>query len=286
MRLRIIQPRVCKIELNASEKEKLDIIDIVGFARIVCETNAIPEPSTEFLIFEEFKLDVSTGVMLTGNFYPAGALFKFTLELFGKKMSVDCENSKSPASIIRNGSIDPFTLGPLTVKASKVNTDASKPGPNLDFQFGLERQYLSVDGEVQLAGVADVAISLLVELHPDLRFNLDAEWNFLEHFKFTLHAAPTGEFKEMQDLSKLDYDVEAHFEQDKLKTLVAQVNAMLLAAKHAVDETADEANATLTKAEEAFAAQIDKAQKDLDVKKACGAMLIEIGTEGDRMMLK
>ncbi|KAK0511072.1 hypothetical protein JMJ35_006624 [Cladonia borealis] len=43
---------------------------------------------------------------------------------------------------------------------------------------------------------------------------------------------------------------------------------MLLAAKHAVDEMADEANATLTKAEEAFAAWIDKAQKDLDAKKA------------------
>ena len=259
---------LCIIELIESEKEKLDIINMVKFARMVCETDAIPEPSTDFLIFDEFKLDVSTGVMFAGNFYPAGVLFKSTLELFGKKMSVDCEISKSPASIIAKGSIDPFTLGPLTVKASKFNTDASKPGPNLDFQFGSDRQYISLDGEVQLAGVADVAISLLAELHPDLKFNLDAELDFLEHLKFTLHAAATGDFKDMQDLSKLDFVVEAHFEQDILKTLVAQVNTMLLAAKHAVDETADEANATLTKAEEAFVAEIDKAQKDLDAKKA------------------
>ena len=103
------------------------------------------------------------------------------------------------------------------MKVSKLDTDESKPGPNLDFQFGLERQYISLDGEIQFVGVADVAISLKFELHPDLKFNLDTGLSFLEHLKVTLHATPTWEFTDMQDPSILDFDVEAHFEKELMR---------------------------------------------------------------------
>ena len=93
-------PRDCVPELIASEKEKLDTINMVKFTKIFHETDAELEPSIDFLIFDEFKLDASTGVMFAGNFYLVGVLFKFTIKLFGKKMSVDCEISKPPASII------------------------------------------------------------------------------------------------------------------------------------------------------------------------------------------
>ena len=97
-------------------------------------------------------------------------------------------------------------------------------------------------------------ISLLVELYPDPKVNLSAGLDSLEHLKVILHAAATGEFEDLQDLSELNLDVKAHFEQDILKTLVAQVKTMSLSAKHAVDETPGEPNATLTKSEEVFAA--------------------------------
>ena len=115
--------------------------------------------------------------MFAGKFYPARILSKATLEFFGK-MFVDCEISKSPASVIAKGSIDLFTPGPLTVKASKFNTGASKPSPNLDFQVSMDKQHICLDGEFQFAGVTDVALSFLAKLCSDLKFNLDAGLDF------------------------------------------------------------------------------------------------------------
>ena len=247
------------------EPSKLDIIDLVKFIKTVSKSNAIPEPASDFLIFDEFKLDVSTGVMFAGQFYPAGILFKSTIEIFGKRLAVDCEINKSLPAVIAKGSIDPFMVGPLTLRASKGRDPSI--GPTFDFEFGAQRQRISLDGEVILASIADVSVSFVAELHPDAKFTFDAELEFLEYLKFLMHAAAVGKFTDIKDLSKLDFVLTAHFEQDILKTIIAQVNTMLLAAKHAVDESAEEAQATLTKAEAAFEAAIANAQRVLDNKK-------------------
>jgi hypothetical protein len=146
------------------DNSKLDIINLVKFARTVTKNDTIPEPTSDFLIFEDFKLDVSTGVMFAGSFYDAGVTFKSAIELFGKRFAVDCEINTALPAIIAKGSMDAFELGPLTVKAAKQAI--SQSGPEIDIEFGTSRKHISFDGEVEICGIAEVSISFLAELHP------------------------------------------------------------------------------------------------------------------------
>lgn len=55
------------------EADNIGIVDIVSFASQIVD-RPLPQPSTDILFFEQFKLGISTGASIGGTFYPPGKL--------------------------------------------------------------------------------------------------------------------------------------------------------------------------------------------------------------------
>ena len=240
------------------EADNLGITDIISFASLVTG-HSLPQPPADFICFEQLKFGISTGANIKDVYYPPGVTFAATVLLFGKTAKVSAQITKDPPSVTASGSIESFSLGPLSV-SGHTSKDLS-----FDFAFGAGEQHLALDGEIRLWDL-DIAITVHADLNPlDLAFT--AKLAFSDVLEFLLSARITGEIHSLKDLANCDFAFEADMEQHILDYFMAHANSYILAAKKAADEGIDEAKAKLADAEKNFNDVINKKQAEVDAKK-------------------
>ena len=237
----------------------LGITQIIQFASLVLDT-ALPTPSKDYLLIKQLDLSISGGATVESVYYPPGASFHASVLLFGKLATVDCIIDKALPGMSFAGSLEHFSLGPLTVKGAK--------GINAEFQMQISKatQHLYLDGEIDIFGLT-ASIHLLAELHP-VQLQFETTMAFSNLFSFTLAAQLTGSIDSLQDVANTDFTLTATLEQHILDHMMAQVNTQLLSIKHAADESLEKAHKALDDAEKALQAEIDKKEAELNAKKA------------------
>ena len=239
--------------------KNLGIKDIIAFASLVVEHD-LPQPASDFLFFEELDFGISTGASIGSKYYSSGANFLAKVDIFGKKASIDCEFNKEVKGIKVHGSVEPFTLGPVTV--------SGKTDPNLiiDMDFTPDAQHLMIDGQVKLWEI-DAGITITANMLPlDLTF--DGELAFSDALDFKLKAHIDGKINSFKDLLHSDFLFEFEFEQHILNDIMARANTYILAAKMAVDEGMDSAKSKLDAAEKEYNDFLNKRQSELGAAKA------------------
>ncbi|MCJ1353311.1 MAG: hypothetical protein MMC33_003296 [Icmadophila ericetorum] len=241
------------------EADNLGITDIISFVSLVTG-RSLPQPSTDFFEFEQLKFGLSTGANIRDVYYPPGVTFSAKMIIFNKTASLSAAIVKDPPSLTASGSIEAFSLGPLTV-SGYTNKDLS-----FDLAFAEGQQHFALDGQIRLWDL-DIAITIHADLHP-LTLDFTAELDFSDALKFMLSAHIVGEVHSLKDLANCDFTFEADMEQHILDYVMAHANSYILAAKKASDEGIDAAKAKLEEAEKAFNDIINKKQVELDAKKA------------------
>ncbi|KAM3416886.1 hypothetical protein BST61_g8474 [Cercospora zeina] len=240
-------------QLISLEVNNLDLQDIVSFASTVLQVSPPLSLPDNLLFFKQVKLYLSTGTTIGMTFYPPGASFKCDAVLFGKSAKVYCAIDKSKGMMQITGSLDPIEVGPLTVSGHQDGTPLT-----LDVRVSPAAQSLFFDGGIRLTDL-DVRANISVALQPKPMFDIDSELSFSDHLTFSLNAHMRNSLPTSLDVSALDFDISAAFQQDILDYVVAQVNTQLLAA--AVDHGIVSAVQSLDAAEKAFQAQVNIARQ-------------------------
>jgi predicted nucleic acid-binding Zn-ribbon protein len=236
----------------------LGITQIIQFASLVLDT-VLPTPSKDYLMIKQLDLGISGGATVDSVYYPPGASFHAAVQLFGHLATVDCKIDKALPGMSFAGSLEHFSLGPLTVKGAK--------GANPEFLMQISKvtQHLYLDGEIDIFGLT-ASIHLLAELHP-VQLQFETTMAFSNLFSFTLAAQLTGSIDSLQDVANVDFTLTATLEQHILDHIMAQVTTQLLSMKHAADESLEKAQKALDGAEKALQAEIDKKEAELNAKK-------------------
>ena len=238
--------------------ENIGIQDIIAFASDIAQ-HQLPQPPSDFLIFQDLDLSLSTGANIGATFYPAGATFAAEMTLFGKTASVHCQIDKSPPGISITGTVQSFSLGPLSV-TGHTGKDLS-----LDLKFGSDEQHIMIDGEIRLWEL-DAAVTIRANLHP-LDLSFDSKFAFSDALEFHLSAQIQGEVHSLKDLAHCDFTFDCELEQHIVDYLMAHANSYILTAKKAADEGLDSAKQKLADAQKGFNDVISQKQKELDATK-------------------
>ncbi|KAI9804315.1 MAG: hypothetical protein M1833_007122 [Piccolia ochrophora] len=248
-------------QLIMMEINDLGVTDLVDFASTIFETS-LSTPS-DFLRFKQLKFYLSTGTTIGTIVYPAGASFSCDAIIFGTEASIYCAVDKAQKKIKVQGSLSEIDVGPVTVSGAKPGTKAV-----LDVQLGGPSEIIVISGSLRILDLyAMVDVNASLGLAPN--FDLKAELDFSTNLTFLLQASMKGgTFKSLSGLKSLEFDIHAAFHQDILDYIAVQVNTQILAAKHAVDDGIDAAQATLLKAQENFDRDLSSAQTKVDAAKA------------------
>jgi hypothetical protein len=151
----------CRVEeLIKGSIEKLDINDVVTFANLITGLN-IPQPP-KYVEFESAKLYICPGGSSIGTtVYPKGFSFDAVMKLFGKNASINCAVGDSQVKI--KGSVDDFTLGPLSVRG------VNEPRAIVDILIEIDRQHILIDGSLIFYD-SSTAVSILIDVLPKPAF--------------------------------------------------------------------------------------------------------------------
>ena len=158
-------------EVLSAEVKNLDVNDVISFANAITGLS-IPQPPN-FVQFQDVELYICPfGTTIGTIVYPKGFSFQASMTVFGKHASVACAVGSSNVTI--KGSLDDFSLGPLSVRGLH---DAH---PTLDVEIGLGNQHIDIDGMVTFFD-AEVAISTNIEVLPSPAFAFTAVSSLLTH---------------------------------------------------------------------------------------------------------
>ena len=240
-------------ELLSGHLDNLGVKDIIAFLREITGTHIPDIPN--FFDFKQIRLYMSTGVLIGTTSYPAGFSFEALLTVFGKSFSASAEITKSKLSV--SATIDNLHLGPLKIGGLK-GKDAS-----LDLEIGTLTQELKVDGAITFLS-DEIAIYLLLEIQPHPRFSFDFVLHFTELLTFEVKADVKGDIANLNDLSHLEFDLTATFEQHILDYVREQVIAGLQCAKEAATGDIKDAESKITNAEKNLLHGIADAKNNLD----------------------
>ena len=196
-------------ELIMMEIVNLGIRDVVKFASTVFEID-MPLPD-DFLHFKQVSFYLSTGTTIGTKLYPPGASFSCDAVIFGVEAKIFCGINKPQKQIQVSGSLDPITLGPISVGGTETGTPA-----RLDVQIGPVAQSVLIDGVAQFLDMV-VKIKVNAMLLPTTAFDLSTELQFTAHLTFTLEAHMRGTF---QNVNSLDFNVFASMHQ--VRTLMGE----------------------------------------------------------------
>lgn len=256
------------------EIKRLDLSDLILFARDVSGT-AIPAiPHEHALYFEDVALFISSG--------PPTLKFNCQVDVFGHRPGARASISLQ-SEIAIAGKIPKFQLGPLEVKGAEG--DEAK----LDIEITVATQKIYINGHCDIDKAASLEIFVDVELLPQPKFTLRIRADFLSLAMFDLLGTMTGSPLQGTKTEELDFTLHGDFEQKLLDYLNAHGDEAIKSLLHATDadiaaqaaslnnerlgavKTLDNANATLRIAEAAWDkkqqethAALDKARRDVD----------------------
>lgn len=150
-------------------------------------------------------------------------------------------------------------IGPIELSGSVAGTD-----PTFDFAFGETARYLKIDGGFHILPLKlelDASFEISLGDSPEVKFSTEVDWGKELKIQFEAQSR-TGSLKSFKNLSQLEFDVGFTLEQDILHSITALLHTELLAAKRAVDYSADHAQALIeankTRQDVAFQARQQK----------------------------
>lgn len=248
-------------ELIMLHVENLGIKDLVSFSGLLLQTS-LPAPE-DFLRFKNLDFYLSSGTTIGTVVYPPGVSFSCDAILFDHDAAVSCVVSKVQEQIEISGSLQEIDVGPVSISGYEPGTPA-----RLDVQFGAQQQTVAIDGGVNMFGL-DARVLVKADIMPNPSFQLQTELDFTAHLTFQLRAnMRSGTTGTATGLQRLDFDVDAVFQQDLLDYLATQINNQVLAAKEAIDDGEEAAQKSLDMAQAQYQAAIDEVQKRVDAAKA------------------
>lgn len=251
-----------KDQLLAASVKDLGVVDLVKFASAIAERE-FPEPDN-FLHFNNLDLYLSTGTTIGIVEYPAGASLKGDMLIFGKRAQFEC----TVGSLIKiAATIEHFDLGPLTVKG------ATKPDPVVDIELSASKQYVLIDGAVELwGGVVSAALHLEANIYPKPTFDFWVDLRLSDLFILKLQAKLTGtdkvNLKDLKTLANADFSVYGLMEQHLVEYVMAQLEQQVESARAASKQGFDSLKKTLDEQEAAFKAGCQKAIDELEAARA------------------
>lgn len=241
------------------EVKNLDIDDIVAFTADLCKLK-MPQPA-DCIDFEDVKLYVcpvpmgkstwftyglpcSLKIVLGTVAYPQGVSFDAVCTAFGKKGSIAASFGSGGAKLI--GSVDNFSIGPLSVRSA-----SGAPSASVDIELGSSRQHIVIDGAVTLFDVEGIAIQVLFDGVPTPVFSFHLMLHFTPRLMFQVDAAMIGSPKSLHSIEGLDFQLSALFEQDLLQFIATEVEKQIDLARLAADKGFDTAKDAFTTAKAA-----------------------------------
>lgn len=199
---------------------------------------------------------MSTGATIGSISYPAGFSFEADILLFGTQIHAGAVIANSSLHV--KGSIGELPVGPLKIKGSGTN------GVAMDLEIGSAAAKMTLDGMFTVLG-SDISILLDLELLPKPVFKFDFALQFTDLLVFNVDATMLG-VVDLKDLSHLDFQLHALFEQHMLSYLRDQLAKMVETCKLKEQSAIDEAKKKVEEEKNKLTAAIDKAQADLDAK--------------------
>ncbi|KAK7178411.1 hypothetical protein PSPO01_15541 [Paraphaeosphaeria sporulosa] len=240
-------------ELIFMKVDNLSVADLVSFASTIFQTS-IPQPPS-FINFKEVELYLSTGATIGTTVYPPGASFTCDVVLFGTGASIYCAVDKTTQLIEIKGSVSPIDIGPIVVRGTTPGTPAK-----VDIEMGKAAQTVFIDGIFQISSF-NLEAFVNVTLLPTPSFDVKSSFVFVPHLQFDVEfIMQGGSFKNILDLSSLDFEIQATLTADILNYIAEQVNGQIVSAKHAVDDGIAQAQQTLDEAEAHFTEDVATAE--------------------------
>ena len=151
----------CTGELISGKVQQMDVQDLISFANLITGLS-IPEPPN-FLDFEDVELYICPAGTVIGTIvYPQGFSYQASMVVFGKKATIACAVSSSDVTV--KGSLDDFSLGPLSVQG------VNDPHPTLDIEISPSKQHVDIDGKIVFFD-DEAAVSIHVDVLPKPSFS-------------------------------------------------------------------------------------------------------------------
>ncbi|KAF4461821.1 hypothetical protein FALBO_11375 [Fusarium albosuccineum] len=253
-----------KVSQNPSEQllcaqiKDLGVVDLVQFASLVAD-HEFPTPDN-FIHFNDVELYLSTGTTVGLTAYPPGASLKGDMTLFGKHAKFEC----TVGSMVKvMASIEPFNVGPLTVKG------VSQPDAIVDIEISKDTQHVLIDGAVEVWG-AMASLHLEAAFYPKRLLDFALALQLSDLFKLKLEAKLTGEvnIKDFKSWANADFEVYGLMEQHVIDHVVGQLEQQIDAAKEATRHGFDEVKKRMEEKEAAFKASCQEAIDELEVARA------------------
>jgi hypothetical protein len=137
----------------------------------------------------------------------------------------------------------------------------------MDLEYGAKAKRVTIDGEIDIENIIQASILLNLELEPEPAFDFDFALQFTPLLSFTAHAKSKGDIKDFHDLSHIDFDLVATFEQHLLDYIRDQALDQIEHAKKASSGAINAAKGGVSKATDELKLDIDRKQSALDAAK-------------------
>lgn len=257
-------PKDMLIKVNAPS---MDYYKLVQFVGAIMEKK-VPAIDMKILELKDVLIYASLGVTFAGDYYPAGLRFKGRIIVFDHEAGMDC--SLTTEGFHLKAWLQTIELGPLKIGGNVTLPD--KPGVTfavLELELNLEKQIFSLNGFIELFNLR-ASIDLCIQLLPTPMFYFDFQlrWSDLLSIKAqAMMVSKTEEKSLTKKLSNADWTINVEIEQRIIQNMVETIRQALKALHEAVQAKINQAQHTVAAAEAKYKADIEAAQKRLDVKR-------------------
>ncbi|WWC70419.1 uncharacterized protein I206_104370 [Kwoniella pini CBS 10737] len=255
---------------SLSMKQLVELAD--GFVTISWD------PPSDLLKVNKVKYYISTGTFIGTQYYPPGVCFEASATMFNVNASIACTVDQSKQLISASGTLDPMTIGPLTVTGTGI---AGSPAGKASFAVSLSTgaSTVSINGAAVLGrhlitAMTTLDIALAIPAR-EVSMILHAAFDWSDTLKVKLRATMSGQFTSFRELSHLQFQIDFEMESNVLEAIHKAITDSIQAARQELDHEIAEAQEAIAAAEEQFDSDIIKAeglvtekQAALEVKKA------------------
>lgn len=233
--------------------EKLSPQNLIAFVNQAANANIPSNALPDIIDIRDLELYIApSGGSIGTVTFEQGFSFDADLVLFDKEISLHARLGDNGLSA--DGSIDRIAIGPLTIQG--------RDGGEAEFDFDLttSKQGLLIDGEFDFLGSG-------VGIYVDIS-NRGIEFNFEQSFLGLLSYSVEG--KSSGSLNKpktLDFSLAAEFDSELTAYLQNDLSKKIKKAAAAVNESIEQAQEKVDKAENQYKKDFDKANNNLQIAK-------------------
>ncbi|EME47260.1 hypothetical protein DOTSEDRAFT_123096, partial [Dothistroma septosporum NZE10] len=245
-------------ELLVLDVKELGITDLVDFASLLLQ-QTIPQPG-DFLRFKHCGFYLSGGTSIGQIVYPPGASFACDAVIFGTEAQIDVAVDKRTSGVMAKGSVDAFTLGPLSISGTVPGTKAKF---DIELSAGVTgKQQVLIDGKVVIAKL-DALLHVEAQLLPP-SFLLHTALHFSDLVMFDVVASmKAGSFKDVNQLHSLEFHIDVLMVQSLMDHIATSVTEEIKYAQKTADEGIHNAESAADKRLNDALGELQKAEDDM-----------------------